>query len=218
VRRLAIGLLIAGLTCSTAHADPLSPRQWTLSKIGAPQAWARTTGSPAVKVAVVDSGVNLAHPDLVPNLWRNPGETGGGRETNGVDDDRNGYVDDWRGWDFVQQDNNPVDNYGHGTHVAGTIASRGNNGLGVSGVAWRASVIPVRVLDNLNSGGCADTAAGMAYAVRAGARIVNLSLGMRLPCQAERDVIDAAPNTLFAVAAMNTGTVCSRIRLPTSIG
>jgi subtilisin family serine protease len=115
-------------------------------------------------------------------------------------------VDDWRGWDFVQQDNNPSDNYGHGTHVAGTIASRGDNGLGVSGVAWRASVIPVRVLDNLNSGGCADTAAGMAYAVRAGARIVNLSLGMRLPCQAERDVIEAAPNTLFVVAAMNDGS------------
>ena len=174
--------------------------------IDAPEAWERTTGSPDVKVAVVDSGINFGQPDLAPNIWRNPGETGSGREANGLDDDGNGFVDDWRGWDFVQQDNNPADNYGHGTHVAGTVASRGNNGLGVSGVAWRASVIPVRVLDNLNSGGCADTAAGMAYAVRAGARIVNLSLGMRLPCQAERDVIDAAPNTLFAVAAMNTGS------------
>jgi subtilisin family serine protease len=200
--------------------DSLFDEQWGLHNTGqwvdgaagaanadidAPEAWERTTGSPDVKVAVIDSGINFGQPDLAPNIWRNPGESGGGREANGIDDDGNGFVDDWRGWDFVQQDNNPSDNYGHGTHVAGTIASRGNNGLGVTGVAWHASVIPVRVLDNLNSGGCADTAAGMAYSVRAGARIVNLSLGMRLPCQAERDVIDAAPGTLFVVAAMNDG-------------
>ena len=198
--------------------DPFFDEQWGLHNtgqtvdgaagaagvdIGAPAAWERTTGSPDVKVAVVDSGINFDQPDLAPNIWRNPGESGGGRESNDVDDDGNGFVDDWRGWDFVQQDNDPSDNYGHGTHVAGTIAARGNNDLGVTGVAWRASVIPVRVLDNVDSGGCADTAAGMAYAVRAGARVVNMSLGMRLPCQAERDVIDGAPNTLFVVAAMN---------------
>jgi thermitase len=200
--------------------DPFFDEQWGLHNAGqtvdgtagaagadidALQAWERTTGSPDVKVAVVDSGINFDQPDLAPNIWHNPGESGGGRENNGADDDGNGFVDDWRGWDFVQQDNNPSDNYGHGTHVAGTIAARGNNALGVTGVAWRASVIPVRVLDNVDSGGCADTAAGMAYAVRAGARVVNMSLGMRLPCQAERDVIDGAPNTLFVVAAMNDG-------------
>jgi thermitase len=185
--------------------DPLFDEQWGLERIGAPEAWERTTGSPEIKVAVIDSGINLGQPDLEPNIWRNPGESGAGREANGVDDDGNGFVDDWRGWDFVQRDNDPSDNYGHGTHVAGTIAASGDNDLGVAGVAWRASLIPVRVLDNLNSGYCADIAEGMAYAVRAGARVVNISLGSRLPCQAELDVIAGAPGTLFVIAAMNEG-------------
>ena len=200
--------------------DPYLAEQWGLHNTGqtvngaagaagadihAPEAWAKTTGSPDVKVAVVDSGINFDAPDLAPNIWRNPGESGGGRETNGVDDDGDGFVDDWRGWDFVQQDNLPADNFGHGTHVAGTIAARGDDGTGVAGVAWRASLIPVRVLDNRDVGVCSDVAAGLAYAVRAGARIANLSVGAGLPCQAERDVIDGAPNTLFVVAAMNDG-------------
>src|SRR5689334_22200931 len=200
--------------------DPYLAEQWGLHNTGqtvngaagaagadihAPEAWARTTGSPDVKVAVVDSGINFEAPDLAPNIWRNPGESGGGRETNGVDDDGDGYVDDWRGWDFVQQDNLPADNFGHGTHVAGTIAARGDDGTGIAGVAWRASLIPVRVLDNRDVGVCSDIAAGVAYAVRAGARIANLSVGSGAPCRAERDVIDAAPDTLFVVAAMNDG-------------
>ena len=201
-------------------SDPFFGEQWALQNTGqtvdgvagaagadihAVQAWERTTGSPDVKVAVLDSGINFDQPDLAPNIWHNPAETGSGRESNGADDDGNGYVDDWRGWDFVQQDNDPSDNFGHGTHVAGTIAARGDNALGVSGVAWRASLIPVRVLDNTSVGDCADIAAGLEYAVRAGARIVNMSFGSHLPCQAERDVIDSAPNTLFVVAAMNDG-------------
>jgi subtilisin family serine protease len=200
--------------------DPFFAEQWGLrnggqtvegvtgaatADIHAAAAWDRVTGSPDVKVAVVDSGINFDQPDLAPNLWRNPGESGGGRETNGIDDDGDGFVDDWRGWDFVQQDNNPSDNNGHGTHVAGIIAARGNNGLGTTGVAWRASLIPVRVLGNANLGTCASIASGLDYAVRAGARIVNLSAGGDVPCQLERDVIDAAPNTLFVVAAMNDG-------------
>jgi subtilisin family serine protease len=207
-------------TAGAVPNDPFLSQQWGLLNTGqtvdgvtgmadadidAPEAWDVTTGAPDVKVAVVDSGVNFDQPDLAPNLWRNPGESGGGRDINGVDDDGNGFVDDVRGWDFVQRDSYPSDNFGHGSLVAGTLAARGGNGLGISGVAPRTTLIPVRVLGNAGVGTCASIASGMEYAVRAGARIVNVSVGSREPCQIERDVIDAAPNTLFVFSAMNDG-------------
>jgi thermitase len=166
--------------------DALFGQQWALNTatgpgIDAPDAWDHTTGSESVRVAIVDSGINFDEPDLAPNISADAG------------------------WDFVQDDDDPSDNVGHGTHVAGIVAARGNNGIGVAGVAWRASLIPVRVLDNMNIGTCTEIAAGMEYAVQAGARIVNLSLGSYAPCQLERDVIDAAPDVLFVIAAMNDG-------------
>jgi subtilisin family serine protease len=200
--------------------DELFGQQWGLHNTGqtvkgvtgvagadihAPEAWERTTGSSAVRVAVVDSGVNLDHPDLAPNIWKNPGESGGGRESNGIDDDGNGFVDDWRGWDFIQHDNNPSDPTGHGTHVAGIIGARGNNGIGTAGVSWNVSLMPVRVLNNLEIGSCADIAAGFAYAARAGAQVVNVSIWGYNRCQAEEDAIAAAPGTLFVTIAGNDG-------------
>ena len=161
--------------------DELYGRQWSLPVIGAPAAWDQTTGSASVPVAIVDSGINAAEPDLAPNVRMD------------------------LGWDFVSNDADASDNVGHGTHVAGIVAARGDNGIGISGVAWRSSLIPVRVLDNMNVGTCSQIAEGMAYAVQQGARIVNLSLGSPTPCQPERDVIDAAPDVLFVVAAMNDG-------------
>ena len=126
-------------------ADPRIGSQWALQgdgPMGAATAWTRITGGD-VTVAVVDTGVSLGHPDLAPNLWTNPGEVPG----NGVDDDGNGFVDDVHGADFANRDGDPTDDNGHGTHVAGIVAARGNNGIGVAGVAWRARIMAVKVLD-----------------------------------------------------------------------
>jgi subtilisin family serine protease len=157
-----------------AASDPRAIDQWALqgdSPMGAETAWRQTTGAD-VTVAIIDSGIDQGHPDLAPNLWTNPGEIAG----NGIDDDGNGYVDDVHGYDFVENDGNPQDANGHGTHVAGIVAARGGNGIGGSGVAWRAKLMAVRVLDGDARGTTDAVASGIRYAVANGARIVNLSL------------------------------------------
>ena len=200
--------------------DPLFPNLYGLQNSGqavagasgtsdadidAPEAWDITTGSAQATVAVVDSGVDLAHPDLSSRIWRNPGESGGGRESNGVDDDANGLTDDWRGWDWVADDNLPADENNHGTHVSGTIAASGNDGVGVTGVSWNSRVMPLRMLDAGGSGNVADLVSAYRYAGRKGAQVVNASLGGSGFSRAELDAIDAAPGTLFVVAAGNGG-------------
>ena len=171
--------------------------------IDAPEAWQLTTGSAAVTVAVIDSGVELDHPDLAAGIWRNPGESGDRREYNGADDDGNGLVDDWRGWDWVDDDNDPTDANGHGTHVAGTVGARGNDGTGVTGVAWHVSLMPLRTLGADGSGYVSDVIRAYGYAGARKAHIVNASLGGSAFSRAERDAIAAAPLTLFVVAAGN---------------
>jgi len=159
---------------AAVRPDPERASQWALrgdGPMGAASAWAQTTGGD-VTVAVVDTGIDLAHRDLVPNLWTNPGEIPG----NGVDDDGDGFVDDVHGADFVNHDGDPSDDNGHGTHVAGIIAARGGNGIGVAGVAWRARIMAVKVLGADAAGDMATVAQGVRYAVAHGARVVNLSL------------------------------------------
>ena len=107
------------------------------------EAWDVTIGSHDVLIAVIDTGVDLQHPDLVANIWTNPGEIAG----NGIDDDGNGFVDDTNGWDFGELDNDPDDVAGHGTEVAGTLGASGNNGIGVAGVNWDVSIVPIKIAD-----------------------------------------------------------------------
>lgn len=134
--------------------DPRFPQQWSLRKIGATNAWATTTGSPEVVVAVIDTGVNYHHQDLKDNMWRNPGETGTdslGRDkaTNGVDDDDNGYVDDVYGIDPASRDSDPMDQGRtpfHGTMCASIIGASGNDGRGITGLNWRVSLMAIRVM------------------------------------------------------------------------
>lgn len=173
--------------------------------IDAPEAWEQTTGDPNVVVAIIDTGVDRNHPDLQSNMWTNAGESGGGKETNGVDDDSNGKVDDWRGWDFVDGDNNPSDLYGHGTHVAGTVGASGNDGQGITGVAWDVSLMSLRVLDAEGSGSTSDVASAIAYAASKGADVINLSLGGPDFSLSVSNAISAASNSLVAAAAGNAG-------------
>lgn len=146
--------------------------EWNLNAVNAPEAWEAGYTGDAVTVAVVDTGVDLDHPDLRSNVWENSSEIAG----NGIDDDQNGFVDDVRGWDFAAGDNEPDDANGHGTHVAGSIAAS-LNGLGATGVAPEASVMPIRVLDAQGVGSGSDVASGIRYAAENGADIINLSFG-----------------------------------------
>ena len=191
---------------NTGQAVDGAPAGLPDADIDAPDAWDVTTGSSGVTVAVIDSGVAYDHPDLAPNMWVNQGESGGGREANGLDDDADGFVDDWRGWDWVQDDNDPRDFNGHGTHVAGTIGARGNDGSGVAGINWQTRLMSLRVLDASGSGSTADLVSAYAYAGANGARVANVSIGGGAFSQAALDAINGAPNTLFVVAAGNGGS------------
>ena len=173
--------------------------------IDAPEAWDLTTGDSGLAVGVIDTGVDASHPDLSPNRWTNSGESGSGRETNGLDDDGNGVADDVHGYDFVANDGSPDDANGHGTHVAGTLAARGNDGQGVAGVSWSSGIVPLRVLGADGTGFVSDAIDAYGYAQQTGLRVVNASLGGAQGSQAERDAISAASGTLFVVAAGNGG-------------
>jgi len=128
--------------------------------IAAAGAWNFTTGSRQVVVAVIDSGIDLTHPDLVANLWVNAGEIPG----DGIDNDRNGFIDDVHGWDFVDHDAVPQDGFGHGTHVAGIIGAVGNNGSGVTGVNWQVSIMALRIQDDRGAGTTSAVLAALRYA------------------------------------------------------
>lgn len=189
--------------------DPDYARQWHLNQasdadIDAPEAWDIQQGGNNVIIASIDTGVDYNHADLRNNIWINPDEIA----NNGIDDDRNGYVDDVRGWDFANNDNNPMDDNRHGTHVAGIMAAEGNNGIGGTGVAWRARIMPLKFLSSTGSGSSANAIKAIQYAVAKGAKISNNSWGGGGLSQALSDAIGAAnaAGHLFVAAAGNAGT------------
>ena len=195
--------------------DPSFPLLWGLQNTGqtggtpgddihAPQAWSTFTGSPSVLVGVVDTGADYTHPDLAANMWVNPGEIPG----NGMDDDGNGFIDDVHGWDFANNDNDPMDDHFHGTHVSGTIGAVGNNGIGVVGVNWTVRIMPIKFLDAGGSGSTDAAIHAIDYATMMGVKVINASWGGGGYSEALRLSIQAAGNAgvLFVAAAGNAGT------------
>jgi subtilisin family serine protease len=186
---------------SATPNDPKYNQLYGMTKISAPVAWDTLTGSAAVKVAVIDTGIDYSHADLNANISINAGEIPG----NGVDDDANGYVDDYLGYNFAYSNGDPYDDDGHGTHCAGTIGARGNNGVGVVGVNWQVGLLAVKVLDNQGSGYLSDIAAGIDYAVARGASVISMSLGGSDNSSILEDAIAGAKaaDILVVVAAGN---------------
>jgi len=189
---------------TTSPDDPLAYNLWGMSNTGqtggtsgadanAAEAWKILTGSPNIVVAIIDTGIDWTHEDLVNNIWQNLAEDADGDgkvlewngsnwvfdsgDQNGIDDDGNGYIDDFVGWDFVNNDNNPYDDHGHGTHVAGTVGAQGNNSKGVSGVTWDVQLAALKFLSGSGSGSTADAIEALDYAVSMGIRISNNSWG-----------------------------------------
>jgi len=226
-------------TSDTTPNDPRFTEQWNLRNtnqlgdnsnidINAMQAWNTASESPSVKVAILDTGIDYGHEDLVDNIWQNLGEDDDGdgqvlvfqdgywvfdpHDINGIDDDGNGKVDDFVGWDFADNDNNPYDSKvnGHGTQVAGIIGATGNNDIGVTGVSWGIEMAALRIF-NSRGASCSDIIEALNYAVKMGFTISNNSYE-NTNCEDEsislRDAIEDAQNYdhIFVAAAGNFGT------------
>jgi subtilisin family serine protease len=191
---------------------------WEWDAVNAPAAWDLTTGRPDVVVAVIDSGVDLVHPDLSQNLWRNPDEIAG----NNVDDDGNGFVDDVNGFDFGDNDGDPRPNSpaeafpDHGTFVSTCAVGRGNDGVGVAGAAWNCSLMSLKVMNAAGDIFVSSEARAIIYAADNGADVINLSLGSIDPCHAfppssVRDAINhaIAANCVVVASAGNENSPCT---------
>lgn len=227
--------------------DPLFGRQYHWQRVHAQEAWALSQGDSSVIVAVCDTGVDWEHEDLADNIWTNPGESGrdaAGRDkrTNGVDDDRNGKIDDWHGWDFVgaaseadllqgtfREDNDPKLRFpnglvpmelpNHGTHVAGSVAARANNARGGTGIAFRCKILPIKCsTDGVRIDGIYRGYEAMLYAAQMGAKVIVCSFGGGRFSRFEQDIINTVTQmgALVVAAAGNDGNVTDAVEYPAS--
>jgi len=192
-------------TCQTPN-DPLYNMQWALNQtsdcdIDAPEAWDTETGNPDVVIAVIDTGVDYNHPDLSENIWTNNDEI----PNNGIDDDNNGYIDDTKGWDFANNDNDPIDDNSHGTHCSGIISAVGNNNIGITGICWNCKIMPIKFLGSHGGGSLEDGANAIIYAADNGVDIISMSWGGLGESQILKDALDYAysKNVVLVAAAGN---------------
>ena len=208
------GSIINDVNFANIHSIPNDPyfadNQWSFHNTGqtggipgadidAPGAWNISTGSDSVVVAVIDTGVLYTHSDLSSNIWNNKGEIPG----NGVDDDHNGYIDDIRGWNFITNTSDPIDDNGHGTHVSGIIGAVGNNTNGVAGVNWHVKIMPLKAFNPAGVGETSDAINAIEYANVNGASVISNSWGGGSYSQGLKDAIDTSPAVVICAAGNN---------------
>jgi subtilisin family serine protease len=179
--------------------DPLYSSQSNITATNIDDVWDQyTTGDGSQIVAVLDTGGDYTHPDLAANTWSNTAEVNG---VAGYDDDGNGYIDDFRGWDFINIDNAPLDDNMHGTHVAGIAGAVGNNGIGIAGAAWNVKLMHIKVFQSSGRGNSTTIASGVEYAATNGATIINMSFGSYAASSTLRLALETAYNSAILVAA-----------------
>ena len=185
--------------------DPKYEEQWGLQAINMPALWEKPViNSKRPVIAILDTGVDINHPDLAANIWTNTAEKGN-------DEDNNGFVGDVHGWDFISGDADISDENNHGTHCAGIAAAVGNNGEGIVGANPNALIMPVRVLNEVGEGDVATIVEGIDYAIASGADVLSMSYGYMCPCgpsEAERDALLEASKYAILVAAAGNCGVC----------
>jgi hypothetical protein len=199
-------------------------RQWALHNSGqdlgtvgadihALEAWQYVLGDQGITVAIIDTGIDYYHPDLEANLWVNPSDTPG----NDQDDDQNGYVNDVHGFDLVSRDGDPMDDLGHGTHVAGIVGAVSDNGIGISGVCRNVRLMAVKAFDASGSATLADVVEGIRYAVDNGARVINASWGQSQSSRALEETIQQATRAGVLIVAAGGNERAKKASYPAAI-
>ncbi|MBN1307712.1 MAG: S8 family serine peptidase [Chitinispirillaceae bacterium] len=178
--------------------------------IDMPEAWEIEQGDTSVIIAILDSGCKMDHPELAGRLWKNPGEI----PDNGVDDDGNGYIDDVNGWDFVNDDNDPSDDNGHGTAMAGIIGANTNNGIGFAGVNPNARMMILKVLDSISEGTTLNFTKGIEFATKKGAKIINMSLSHPKEVESEHEIIKFADSNNIPIVSGTGNDNVEKINYP----
>ncbi|MCK9281312.1 MAG: S8 family serine peptidase [Melioribacteraceae bacterium] len=184
--------------------DPLYSQQWGIPATEIDQVWSKTTGDTSQVIAILDTGVDWLHPDLINKIWSNPNEI----PDNGYDDDHNGFVDDVRGWDWINWDNNPTDDNSHGTHVAGIAAAEANNGIGIAGANWGAKIMPLKVFQSSGRGDASTITQAIIYASNKGATVINMSFGSYSRSATMEAALANAYSTTLLVAAAGNDSRC----------
>lgn len=193
-------------TSTSVPDDPLYSQQTNITQTNIDDVWNEyTTGDGSQIIAILDTGVDYTHPDLEANIWINEAELNG---VEGYDDDGNGYVDDIRGWDFINNDNAPLDDNMHGTHVAGIVGAVGGNGIGVTGAAWNVKLMPIKVFQSNGVGNSTTIAEGVNYATANGATIQNMSFGSYAESSTLKSALENAYASTFLVAAAGNDKIC----------